>query len=282
MYHLKHTCNGCRFPCCARSDPFSRLISVSQGRAEQTLTIQTHFKTFLPVHWHHPCIKLKLHLFLFLLGGGGMLMLPVVCQVAKWTQPSIADGVGVEQGDARVPQSSQAVCFSASLGARGPGSPPGLAGLQLRLCSPQLSYLAWTLQLRCVLLTSVQPVLGFQVAPCFPHAWAALCTLRFPVFIFWILFLSLCRERMRQSAMFELCQGMHQISLQFVRLQLSFEEYTIMKVLLLLSTGKLASWLHGNTWKYSDSQRGAVILTDVTIELNRFQQGRRNKPGFMS
>ncbi|KAF7244099.1 Mineralocorticoid receptor [Varanus komodoensis] len=44
------------------------------------------------------------------------------------------------------------------------------------------------------------------------------------------------QERMRQSAMFELCQGMHQISLQFVRLQLSFEEYTIMKVLLLLST----------------------------------------------
>lgn len=209
-------------------------------------------------------------------------MLPVVCQVAKWTQPSIADGVGVEQGDARVPQSSQAVGFSASLWARGPGSPPGLAGLQLRLCSPQLPYLARTLQLRCVLLTSAQPVVGFQVAPCFPHAWAAPCTLRFPVFIFWILFLSLCRERMRQSAMFELCQGMHQISLQFVRLQLSFEEYTIMKVLLLLSTGKLASWLHGNTWKYSDSQRGAVILTDVTIELNRFQQGCRNKPGFMS
>ncbi|KAM9294864.1 mineralocorticoid receptor isoform 2-T2 [Morus bassanus] len=43
-------------------------------------------------------------------------------------------------------------------------------------------------------------------------------------------------ERMRQSAMFELCQGMHQISLQFIRLQLSFEEYTLMKVLLLLST----------------------------------------------
>ncbi|XP_007669969.2 mineralocorticoid receptor isoform X2 [Ornithorhynchus anatinus] len=43
-------------------------------------------------------------------------------------------------------------------------------------------------------------------------------------------------EKMRQSAMYELCQGMHQISLQFVRLQLSFEEYTIMKVLLLLST----------------------------------------------
>lgn len=61
---------------------------------------------------------------------------------------------------------------------------------------------------------------------------------------------------MRQSAMFELCQGMHQISLQFVRLQLSFEEYTIMKVLLLLSTGKLNSWVHG---KYSKLQIGAVI-----------------------
>ena len=46
---------------------------------------------------------------------------------------------------------------------------------------------------------------------------------------------------MHQSAMYELCQGMHQISLQFVRLQLTFEEYTIMKVLLLLSTSKLTS-----------------------------------------
>lgn len=52
-------------------------------------------------------------------------------------------------------------------------------------------------------------------------------------------FLSICREKMHQSAMYELCQGMHQISLQFVRLQLTFEEYTIMKVLLLLSTSKL-------------------------------------------
>ncbi|XP_042557831.1 mineralocorticoid receptor [Dipodomys spectabilis] len=43
-------------------------------------------------------------------------------------------------------------------------------------------------------------------------------------------------EKMHQSAMYELCQGMHQISLQFVRLQLTFEEYTVMKVLLLLST----------------------------------------------
>lgn len=60
---------------------------------------------------------------------------------------------------------------------------------------------------------------------------------------------------MRQSAMFELCQGMHQISLQFVRLQLSFEEYTIMKVLLLLSTGELAPWLCGKAGKYPSSRR---------------------------
>jgi hypothetical protein len=53
----------------------------------------------------------------------------------------------------------------------------------------------------------------------------------------WLLFL--CREKMHQSAMYELCQGMRQISLQFVRLQLTFEEYSIMKVLLLLSTGML-------------------------------------------
>ena len=53
--------------------------------------------------------------------------------------------------------------------------------------------------------------------------------------------LFLCREKMHQSAMYELCQGMHQISLQFVRLQLTFEEYTVMKVLLLLSTSKLMS-----------------------------------------
>ncbi|KAM4809009.1 mineralocorticoid receptor isoform 2-T2 [Rhinophrynus dorsalis] len=43
-------------------------------------------------------------------------------------------------------------------------------------------------------------------------------------------------DRMRQSAMFELCQGMQQVSVEFKRLQLTFEEYTVMKVLLLLST----------------------------------------------
>ncbi|XP_053316648.1 mineralocorticoid receptor isoform X2 [Spea bombifrons] len=43
-------------------------------------------------------------------------------------------------------------------------------------------------------------------------------------------------DRMRQSAMYELCQSMQHISLEFNRLQLTFEEYTTMKVLLLLST----------------------------------------------
>nr|XP_033796346.1 mineralocorticoid receptor isoform X1 [Geotrypetes seraphini]XP_033796371.1 mineralocorticoid receptor isoform X1 [Geotrypetes seraphini]XP_033796380.1 mineralocorticoid receptor isoform X1 [Geotrypetes seraphini]XP_033796391.1 mineralocorticoid receptor isoform X1 [Geotrypetes seraphini] len=43
-------------------------------------------------------------------------------------------------------------------------------------------------------------------------------------------------QRMRQSAMYELCQGMQQISVEFGRLQLSFEEYSVMKVLLLLGT----------------------------------------------
>lgn len=73
---------------------------------------------------------------------------------------------------------------------------------------------------------------------CLPQAGleSAPCSLR-PMFP------CLCREKMHQSAMYELCQGMHQISLQFVRLQLTFEEYTIMKVLLLLSTGKLTCTL---------------------------------------
>ncbi|XP_029460616.1 mineralocorticoid receptor isoform X2 [Rhinatrema bivittatum] len=43
-------------------------------------------------------------------------------------------------------------------------------------------------------------------------------------------------QRMRQSAMYELCQGMQHVSVEFGRLQLSFEEYTVMKVLLLLGT----------------------------------------------
>ncbi|KAG7458788.1 hypothetical protein MATL_G00224300 [Megalops atlanticus] len=43
-------------------------------------------------------------------------------------------------------------------------------------------------------------------------------------------------QRMQQSAMYELCVGMRQVSQEFVRLQLTYEEFLSMKVLLLLST----------------------------------------------
>ncbi|XP_031415205.1 mineralocorticoid receptor isoform X2 [Clupea harengus] len=43
-------------------------------------------------------------------------------------------------------------------------------------------------------------------------------------------------ERMQQSAMYDLCVGMRQVSQEFVRLQLTYEEFLAMKVLLLLST----------------------------------------------
>lgn len=43
-------------------------------------------------------------------------------------------------------------------------------------------------------------------------------------------------ERMRQSAMYDLCLGMRQVSQEFVRLQLTYDEFLAMKVLLLLST----------------------------------------------
>jgi len=49
---------------------------------------------------------------------------------------------------------------------------------------------------------------------------------------------SLHRERMRQSAMYDLCLGMRQVSQEFVRLQLTYDEFLSMKVLLLLSTGR--------------------------------------------
>uniref|UniRef100_A0A8B9I223 Nuclear receptor subfamily 3, group C, member 2 n=1 Tax=Astyanax mexicanus TaxID=7994 RepID=A0A8B9I223_ASTMX len=45
-------------------------------------------------------------------------------------------------------------------------------------------------------------------------------------------------ERMQQSAMYELCVSMKQVSQEFVRLQLTYEEFLAMKVLLLLSTGQ--------------------------------------------
>uniref|UniRef100_A0A3P9BQW1 Nuclear receptor subfamily 3, group C, member 2 n=1 Tax=Maylandia zebra TaxID=106582 RepID=A0A3P9BQW1_9CICH len=54
-------------------------------------------------------------------------------------------------------------------------------------------------------------------------------------------------ERMQQSAMYDLCLGMRQVSQEFVRLQLTYDEFLSMKVLLLLSTGK--QWtgnLHGS------------------------------------
>ncbi|XP_032397934.1 mineralocorticoid receptor [Etheostoma spectabile] len=43
-------------------------------------------------------------------------------------------------------------------------------------------------------------------------------------------------ERMQQSAMYDLCLGMRQVSLEFLRLQLTYDEFLSMKVLLLLST----------------------------------------------
>ncbi len=49
------------------------------------------------------------------------------------------------------------------------------------------------------------------------------------------------RERMQQSAMYDLCVGMRQVSQEFVRLQLTYEEFLAMKVLLLLSTGEIVS-----------------------------------------
>lgn len=52
---------------------------------------------------------------------------------------------------------------------------------------------------------------------------------------------------MQQSAMYDLCLGMRQVSQEFVRLQLTYDEFLSMKVLLLLSTGK--QWtgnLHGS------------------------------------
>ncbi|XP_038837601.1 mineralocorticoid receptor-like [Salvelinus namaycush] len=43
-------------------------------------------------------------------------------------------------------------------------------------------------------------------------------------------------DRMQQSAMYDLCLGMRQVSQEFVRLQLTYQEFLSMKVLLLLST----------------------------------------------
>lgn len=87
------------------------------------------------------------------------------------------------------------------------------------------------------------------------------------------------RERMRQSAMFELCQGMHQISLQFVRLQLSFEEYTIMKVLLLLSTGELGQRWCRNAWKMFQFTKRCSDFNQLDKRSQTVSSW--NKPGFV-
>lgn len=46
------------------------------------------------------------------------------------------------------------------------------------------------------------------------------------------------RDRMQLSAMYDLCLGMRQVSQEFLRLQLTYDEFLSMKVLLLLSTGR--------------------------------------------
>lgn len=43
---------------------------------------------------------------------------------------------------------------------------------------------------------------------------------------------------MQQSAMYDLCVAMRQVSQEFVRLHLTYDEFLSMKVLLLLSTGR--------------------------------------------
>uniref|UniRef100_V9KGN8 Glucocorticoid receptor n=1 Tax=Callorhinchus milii TaxID=7868 RepID=V9KGN8_CALMI len=48
--------------------------------------------------------------------------------------------------------------------------------------------------------------------------------------------LILNEDRMQQSSMYELCKGMHSISIEFRNLQVSYEEFLCMKTLLLLST----------------------------------------------
>lgn len=50
-------------------------------------------------------------------------------------------------------------------------------------------------------------------------------------------YLLLYRERMKLPFMSEQCEQMLKISNEFVRLQVSYDEYLCMKVLLLLSTG---------------------------------------------
>ncbi|KAK7807986.1 hypothetical protein U0070_016376 [Myodes glareolus] len=82
---------------------------------------------------------------------------------------------------------------------------------------------------------------------------------------------------MHQSAMYELCQGMRQISLQFVRLQLTFEEYSIMKVLLLLSTVNLMPRAAFNLPRLPQAQ---PFLTNCTQPIRFPKDGLRAQAAF--
>lgn len=137
IYNLKHACSGGRFPCCTSSNPFSRLISISQGRAQcwRFKHILKHFCHFINIvgFVSGPCRRVDVNAACGL--PGGKMSTAIHC---RWCRNWARWCPG--------PQSSQAGYFSARLGAQGPGSPPGLAELQLHVCSPQLPYRAWTLQ----------------------------------------------------------------------------------------------------------------------------------------
>lgn len=58
------------------------------------------------------------------------------------------------------------------------------------------------------------------------------------IFLCYLTYFYFFRDRMQQSAMYDLCLGMRQVSQEFLRLQLTYDEFLSMKVLLLLSTGR--------------------------------------------
>lgn len=69
-----------------------------------------------------------------------------------------------------------------------------------------------------------------------------------------------CRERMKMPYMTDQCAQMLKISNEFVRLQVSNEEYLCMKVLLLLSTGEEA---HHSTHLSSHSSHPQLFTHTV-------------------
>lgn len=68
---------------------------------------------------------------------------------------------------------------------------------------------------------------------------------------------------MRQSAMYDLCLGMRQVSQEFLRLQLTCDEFLSMKVLLLLSTGRraLVYFLYAPSALYRAKPRPLFFIT---------------------